>query len=320
MTYGRSDMIELRNKMVLHIRWGIALLVLCAGLATVQPVWAASTAAKLPVVATFSILGDVAAQVGGDTIKIDTLVGPDSDTHSFEPSPKDSILLKQAQLIFEIGLAFETWLDKLYEVSESQATRVVVSQGLTLLSIEPEDGHDVDPHIWQDVQNVIHITQRVRDALIQAAPAQAERYRANAARYIEALQALDAWVVDQVQSLPVSHRKLVTSHDTFGYFAKRYGFTIVGTALGTSTEAAEPSAGAVAALVDRIAAEGVPAIFAENMHNTKLIQRIAHETGVQLPPPLYTDALGPPGSAGATYLEMMRYNVTTIVNALQPQN
>ncbi|PON12149.1 ABC transporter substrate-binding protein, partial [Candidatus Entotheonella serta] len=112
-----------------------------------------------------------------------------SDTHSFEPSPKDSILLKQAQLIFEIGLAFETWLDKLYEVSESQATRVVVSQGLTLLSIEPEDGHDVDPHIWQDVQNVIHITQRVRDALIQAAPAQAERYRANAARYIEALQA-----------------------------------------------------------------------------------------------------------------------------------
>ena len=177
-------------------------------------------------------------QVGGDSVKVTTLVGPDSDAHTFEPNPQDSILIKQAQLIFEIGLAFETWLDKLYEVSASQAIRVVVSQDLTLLSAGPEDGHDVDPHIWHDVQNVIHITQRVRDALIQAAPAQADRYRANATRYIEALQALDAWVVDRVQSLPASHRKLVTSHDTFGYFAKRYGFTIVGTALeGFSTEA-----------------------------------------------------------------------------------
>ncbi|ETX00340.1 MAG: hypothetical protein ETSY1_11620 [Candidatus Entotheonella factor] len=303
------------------VKWSVALVVLCASIVTVQPVGAASTARKLPVVATFSILGDVAKQVGGDTIRVTTLVGPDGDAHTFEPSPQDSILIKQAQLIFEIGLHFETWLEKFYEVSESQAVRVVVSEGLSLLSAEHEDDHDVDPHIWHDVQNIIHITQRVRDALIQVAPAQADRYRANATQYIEALQGLDAWVVDQVQSLPASHRKLVTAHDTFGYFAKRYGFTVVGTALeGFSTEAAEPSAGAVAALVNRITAEGVPAIFAENTHNSKLIQRIARETGVQLPPPLYTDALGPPGSAGATFIEMMRYNVTTIVNALQPQN
>ncbi|WP_089717880.1 metal ABC transporter solute-binding protein, Zn/Mn family [Candidatus Entotheonella palauensis] len=303
------------------VKWSVALVVLCASIVTVQPVGAASTARKLPVVATFSILGDVAKQVGGDTIRVTTLVGPDGDAHTFEPSPQDSILIKQAQLIFEIGLHFETWLEKFYEVSESQAVRVVVSEGLSLLSAEHEDDHDVDPHIWHDVQNIIHITQRVRDALIQVAPAQADRYRANATQYIEALQGLDAWVVDQVQSLPASHRKLVTAHDTFGYFAKRYGFTVVGTALESfSTEAAEPSAGAVAALVNRITAEGVPAIFAENTHNSKLIQRIARETGVQLPPPLYTDALGPPGSAGATFIEMMRYNVTTIVNALQPQN
>jgi ABC-type Zn uptake system ZnuABC Zn-binding protein ZnuA len=312
---------RLGNKMIPHIKWSVALIVLGASIVTAQPVWAAYTALKLPVVATFSILGDVVAQVGGDTIKVDTLVGPDGDAHTFEPSPQDSILLKQTQLIFEIGLAFETWLDRLYEVLETQAVRVVVSQGLTLLSAGPEDGHDVDPHIWHDVQNVIHITRRVRDALIQAAPAQAERYRANATRYIEALQVLDTWVVAQVQSLPASHRKLVTSHDTFGYFAKRYGFTIVGTALeGFSTEVSEPSSGAIAALVNQIKAEGVPAIFAENMHNTKLAQRIASEAGVQLPPPLYTDALGPPGSAGATFIKMMRYNVTTIVNALQLQN
>ncbi len=306
--------------MIQPIKWGIALAVLCVSLVTVQPVWAASTPLKLPVVATFSILGDVVEQVGGDAVDVTTLVGPGSDAHTFEPIPKDSILLTKTQLIFEIGLAFETWLDKFYEVSASQAPRVVVSQGLTLLSGGHEDGHEVDPHIWQDVQNVIHITQRVRDALIQAAPAQAEHYRANAARYIEALQVLDAWVVDQVHALPTSDRKLVTSHDTFGYFAKRYGFTIVGTALGTSTDAAEPSAGAIAALVNRIAAEGVPAIFAENMHNPKLAQRLASEAGVKLPPPLYTDALGPPESAGATFINMMRYNVTTIINALQSQN
>ncbi len=307
--------------MIQPIKWGIAFAVLCAGIVTAQPIWAASTTLKLPVVATFSILGDVVAQVGGEAIKVDTLVGPDSDAHTFEPSPKDNIVLSKAQLIFEIGLAFETWLDKFYEVSESQAARVVVSQGLTLIAAGPEDGHDVDPHIWHDVKNVIHITQRIRDALIQAAPAQAERYRANAARYIEALQALDAWVVDQVRSLPASSRKLVTSHDTFGYFAKRYGFAIVGTALeGFSTEVSGPSAGAIAALVNRIAAEGVPAIFAENMHNAKLMQRIAHEAGVQIPPPLYTDALGLPGSAGATFIKMMRYNVTTIINTLLPKN
>ncbi len=318
-------MIALGNKMIASIKWGIALVVLCASIVTVQPVWAASHAFKLPVVATFSILGDVLAQVGGDAVKVDMLVGPDGDAHTFEPSPKDSILLTKAQLIFEVGQAFEAWLDKLYDVSDSQAERVVVSQGLTLISARADghhaDGHhDVDPHIWHDVQNIIHITQRVRDALIQAAPAQADRYRANAARYIEALQMLDAWVVEQVQSLPASHRKLVTSHDTFGYFAKRYGFTVVGTALeGFSTEAAEPSAGALAALVNQIASEGLPAIFAENMHNSKLIQHVAKEADVLLPPPLYTGALGPPGSAGATFIEMMRYNVTTIVNALQPQ-
>ena len=165
---------------------------------------------------------------------------------------------------------------------------------------------------------MIQVTRQICDALIQVAPAYTEAYRANAARYIQDLHALDAWIRKGVYTLPVARRKLVTSHDVFGYFARRYGFTEVGTALGSlSTDVADPSAGAMAALVHKIKAENVPAIFAESMHNPKVVERIAAETGVKLPPPLYTDALGPSGSPGETYIKMMRYNVTTIVHALQ---
>jgi len=326
-----------------------------ASLALVLPVWAAST---LPVVATFSILGDVVQQVGGDTITLHTLVGPDGDTHTFEPSPRDGIILSQAALVFEIGLAFETWLDKLYDASGATAKRVVVSTGLPLLPAaeapahHAADQHDTtlhqpaaakhdheragaerqthtthaeghqygeyDPHVWHDVPHMIHVTKQIRGALIQVAPAHTEIYRANAARYMQDLHTLDTWIREAVHTLPVARRKLVTSHDVFGYFAQRYGFTEVGTALGSlSTDVADPSAGAIAALVNKIRAENVPAIFAETMHNPKVVERIAAATGAKLPPPLYTDALGPSGSPGETYIKMMRYNVTTIVHALQ---
>ncbi len=296
---------------------------------------------SLPVVATFSILGEVVHIVGGDTVALTTLVGPDGDAHTFEPSPRDGIALTEATLIFEIGLDFETWLDDLYDASQSQAQRIVVSDGLELLQAEPSADHveepsdrvsassaadahrdhgGYDPHVWHDVHNLMHITHRVRAALIQAAPAHAELYRRNAKRYIQALRDLDQWMVARIDALPPARRKLVTSHDTFGYFAKRYGFTIIGAALPSlSKEHAEPSAGELAALVNRIKAENVPAIFAETMHSSRTIQQLAREAQVKLPPPLYTDALGPTGSAGETYIQMMRHNVDIIVNALQAQ-
>lgn len=313
-------------------RWQLAAIAIFISLSLARPMWAADR--PLPVVATFSVLGDIVAQVGGEAIELNTFVGPDSDAHTFEPSPRDNVTLSRAKLVFEIGLEFETWLDKLYEASGAQAQRVVVSTGLPLITddhdheAKPEQhrsGHseshhehgESDPHIWHDVQHLIHITERVREALSDATPDEAARYRANATRYIEALQALDAWVVTQVQRLPESRRKLVTSHNTFRYFAARYGFTIVSTTLGASTDTADPSAGAIAALVDQIKAQAVPAIFAENTHNPKLIQRIAREAGVDQPPPLYTDALGSPGSSGETLIKMIKHNVTTIVEALQ---
>ena len=285
---------------------------------------------KLPVVATYSILGDMVAQVGGNHIQLTTLVGPGGDAHTFEPSPEDGRALARAKLVFENGLEFEPWLDDLFTASGSGAVRVVVSQGIEALPAPEEhhgdEGHaegenhregEFDPHIWHDVNNVISMVETMRAGLAAADPANAANYQANATTYIAALKELDSFVQEQVETLPAARRKLVTSHDTFGYFAKRYGFEIVGTALGVSTEAADPSAAEIATLVSEIKAAGVPAIFAENVSNPQLIETIADEAGVKLGPPLYTDALGESGTPGATYIEMMRYNVTTIVTALK---
>jgi ABC-type Zn uptake system ZnuABC Zn-binding protein ZnuA len=162
------------------------------------------------------------------------------------------------------------------------------------------------------------MVENIRAALTTADPDHAADYAANAAAYIAELQALDEWVRTEVSALPSEQRKLVTSHDTFGYFAEEYGFEVIGTALPVSTEGASPSAQAIAALVEDIRATGVRAIFAENVSNPQLMEQIASEAGVVLAPALYTDALGAPGTDGDTYLKMMRYNVTTIVTALQP--
>jgi len=160
------------------------------------------------------------------------------------------------------------------------------------------------------------MVKNIREALAEADPANAAAYQANADQYIGELQALDAWVFEQVKSLPVDRRKLVTTHDTFGYFAARYGFEVAGTVLPTSTEGASPSAKELAALVEAVKAQGVPAVFAENVSSNTLLNQVAAEAGVNVVASLYTDALGPPGSEGDTYVKMMRYNVTTVVNAL----
>jgi ABC-type Zn uptake system ZnuABC Zn-binding protein ZnuA len=180
------------------------------------------------------------------------------------------------------------------------------------------DGHgQFDPHVWHDVANVIILVGNIRDALVATDPARAELYEANVAAYIAELEALDASIRGQVGTLPPERRKLVTSHDTFGYFADAYGFEVIGTTLGSiSTEAGDPSARDIATLITQIEEAGVPAIFAENVANPDLMESIAAEAGVVLAPPLYTDALGPQGSPGETYVGMMQSNVTTIVDAL----
>jgi ABC-type Zn uptake system ZnuABC Zn-binding protein ZnuA len=183
-----------------------------------------------------------------------------------------------------------------------------------------EHGHhhgEFDPHVWHDVANAMAMVEAIRDALSAADPDNAAAYASNADAYLAELAELDAWVTEQIATIPPDRRKLVTAHDTFGYFAQRYGLEIVGSALGSlSTEAGDPSAGALATLIETIQAAGVPALFAENVSNPELIERIAQETGVTIGEPLYTDALGAAGTPGATYIDMVRYNVTAIVTAL----
>lgn len=288
-----------------------------------------ATQSKTKIVATFSVLGDWVANIAGPGVEITTLVGPDGDAHTFEPTPREALALSQADLVFEIGIGFEPWLDKLYQASGSRAKRVVVSQGIRLRNLDSGPTHQTskgpdrpdaewDPHIWHDVKIALTVVGTIRDHLMEKDSFHASVYQKNYDLYFQKLNDLHDWVVNEVSNLPLKARKLVTNHDTFGYFAERYGFSVIGTALSSiSTEAADPSAAEFASLAGKIRSAGVPAIFTENIHNPKLMERLAKETGTRLAPGLFTDALGPPGSSGATYEAMIRHNVSTMVFALR---
>jgi zinc/manganese transport system substrate-binding protein/manganese/iron transport system substrate-binding protein len=250
--------------------------------------------------------------VGGEWVDVRVLVPPGSDAHTFAPTAADSAGVAKATLIFQNGLGFESWLDDLYAASGSTAKRLTLTDGLTLI----QSAEGVDPHVWHDAQRAAQMVNALALALEQADPAHAETYRANATAYITQLKELDAWIVAQVNTVPPAQRQLVTTHDTFGYFAERYGFDVVGTILPTSTEGAAPSALALAALAEAMRASGVRAVFAENVASNSLLEQVAAEAGAIVVASLYTDALGPAGSEGETYLKMMRFNVATIVGAL----
>jgi ABC-type Zn uptake system ZnuABC Zn-binding protein ZnuA len=218
----------------------------------------------------------------------------------------------------------------MYSASGSGATRIVVTDGLPLLAFgghdqdetshSEDDGHEHgehDPHVWNNVQNVIAEVATIRDALNAADSANSDSYTANAERYVAQLEALDELIRSHVQTVPADKRIIVTSHDALAYFAHAYGFTIAGTALGSmSTEASDPSAGEIAKLIEQIKSIGVPAIFAENAESSDLMDQIARDAGVTLAPRLYTDALSKSDGPASTYIALMTYNATTIVTAL----
>jgi zinc/manganese transport system substrate-binding protein len=258
--------------------------------------------------------------VGGDSIDLRTLVGPNGDTHTFEATPADARALAGAAVVFEIGLNFEAWLPDLYRSSRSGARRVAVTEGMSLLRSD-EQGHrhgEWDPHAWHDAAKAIQITYAVRDGLTAADPANAEVYAGNAAAYAANLEVLDAWIMNYVEgNTTPERRKLVTTHNSFNYFGARYGFTMLATALGSISTEAEPSARQLAAVVEQIRYHNVPAVFPENGTNQRLMRQIADEAGVRLASPLYSDALGPAGGPGGTYHDMIVSNVTTIIEALR---
>ncbi len=284
----------------------------------------AGSEAKLRVVATFSVIGDLVRQVGGDQIALTMLVGPDSDAHTYEPSPADSAALADAQVIVESGAGFENWLDDMVAASGTKATRVVASDGVTLRQAGEQEGgaaHDhgeYDPHVWHNVKNAMQMVRNIQAGLSAADPAHAATYQANADAYLKALADLDAYVRAQAATIPADRRRIVTNHDALGYFCDAYGFTLVGDVLGAlSTEAAEPSAQDLAQLADRVRAENVNVIFTENVVSSDVADALARETGVKIGGALYTDALSAAGGPADTYEKMIRVNIDTIVGALK---
>ncbi|MGN6031837.1 MAG: metal ABC transporter solute-binding protein, Zn/Mn family [Thermomicrobiales bacterium] len=318
-----------RRSLVASSASAAALLAL-TGAQAARPVAAQGT--PLKVVATFSVLEDWLKNIGGDAIELSTIVPAGGDAHGFDPSPEQVASLADANLIFEIGLGFETWLDDMVAASGTSATRVVVSEGITVRTLtegedhdhegddESHDHGDTDPHIWGNVRNAITACGTITTALGQGdLDLRATFQRAHDA-YVGQLGALDGWVKAQVGAVPAEERRIVTSHDALGYYTDAYGIEIVGTILGLSTEEAEPSARQIAELVDQIKAANVKAIFPENVENPQLLESVASEAGVKVGATLYTDALGEPGSNGDTYIRMITWNTTALVAGMQGED
>jgi len=286
-------------------------LIACAlpalGLATTT---AAHAAEPLAVVASFSLLADMVAQVGGDAVVVHALVGADADAHAFTPAPADAQRLAQAGLIVVNGLGFEGWIDRLVRASGSKAPVVVASQGITVRRI----GKVADPHAWQSLAAAQRYVENIRAALVAARPAQAGAINARAADYTARLAALDASVRSRLAAIPPGERKLVTSHDAFGYMADAWGLDM--RAAQGWTTAGEASAADVARLIRQLKAQKVRALFVENISDPRLIERIAREAGATVGGTLYSDALSPPGTRADTYLKLMAHNADTLLAAL----
>jgi ABC-type Zn uptake system ZnuABC Zn-binding protein ZnuA len=270
---------------------------------------------KLRVVATTGIVGDVAAQVGGDLIDLTVLIDPGVDPHSYQPVAADLALAEDAHVLLVNGLHLEEGLLATLESVGGTVPLVPVSAGVEVLA-GGEHGEG-DPHTWMDPANVMIWADNIAAAFSALHPAHAADYQANAAAYRVQLEALDAYIREQAARIPQANRKLVTNHEAFGYFAARYGFEVVGTVYLGASQLAEPSAGDMARLVETIRAEGVRAIFIETTVNDALARTISAEIGTPIGVyTLYTGSLGAPGSGADSYTGMMRANIDTIVAAL----
>jgi zinc/manganese transport system substrate-binding protein len=268
-------------------------------------------------VATFSILGDFLKNVAGDRAEVTALVGPDGDVHVYAPTPADAKTLALANLIVVNGLGLEGWLDRLIAASGSKAPVVVASHGIHPREIAAATGSDrsvSDPHAWQSVANAEIYVENIRDGLIAVDPAGKEFYETSAAAYLAKLAALDSEIKAAMSTIPPERRKIVITHNAFGYFGDAYGLQFIAPE-GLST-AAEPSARDVADIIAQIRTQKIPAVFLENIADPRLLQRIAAETGAKIGGTIYSDSLSPPGGPAATYIDLMRHNSREFQRAL----
>jgi zinc/manganese transport system substrate-binding protein len=282
-------------------------ILLCVLVLIASPLHAAE---QLKVVASFSILADFVRNVGGDRINLTTLVGSDSDVHVYTPAPSDAKRIADAKLVIVNGLGLEGWLPRLVQSSGSKAQVVTASAGILPLRL----GTAADPHGWQSVPNAkIYVTD-IADALATADPDDAEFFRAQAKAYLEKLETLDREVREAVAKIPQERRKVISTHDAFGYFAAEYGVQFIAP-LGVSTET-EPSARDIATIIGQIKAQRIPAVFLENISDDRLIRRIAAETGSKVGGTLISDGLTGEKGPAPTYIDMVRHNIKALTAAL----
>jgi zinc/manganese transport system substrate-binding protein len=283
---------------------------LCAGRAVAQ--------ARMSVVATFSILGDLVRNVGGDEVEVATLVGPNANVHVYSPTPADAKSLAVAKAVFVNGLGLEGWMTRLIVASGTKASVVVCSDGIKPLEREDQQrvGHEVmDPHAWQSVANAKIYVANIRDGLSRAEPSKKDVYYANATSYLGKLDALEKEVKEIIGGSPPERRKIITTHAAFGYFADAYGMQFISPE-GVSSDA-EPSARDVAEIIAQIKKHNIPAVFLENVIDPRLLQEIARETGAKIGGTLYSDALSEANGPAASYIELMRNNIRQFAKALK---
>ncbi|MBX8540230.1 metal ABC transporter substrate-binding protein [Pseudomonas cichorii] len=272
-------------------------------------------AKPLEAVASFTVIADMVSNVGGDRVHVTSLIGPNGDPHVYEPTPRDAQALKNADLTFVSGLHLEGWMDRLIKASGYKGQPVVLSEGIKTRYMQEDGKLITDPHAWNSAANGVIYVRNIMTALKKADPEGASVYEANGQRYIVQLQQLDLYARDQIQSVPESKRKILTSHDAFGYFGDAYGVTFL-SPLGFSTES-EASAADVAKLIRQIKSEHVTAYFFENSGDPRLVKQIADASGAQPGGDLYVEALSPPDGPAASYVQMFRYNVDKLTAAMK---
>lgn len=325
------SMLRRAREAILPLMAGMALLVSSAQVSAHVP-------PPLQVVASFSVLGDMAKEIGGKHVNVVTIVGPNADAHSFEPTPQSVQALTNAQVLISNGLEFEAWLPRLIKSSGFTGEHIVVSSGATLRTLQRSDTHeghdhvsddagdsshhehnhrpgDVDPHAWQNLANGMVYARNIASALSKADPSRTSDYQRRVKKYVATMEKLDVEVRAALEAIPAEYRKAVTAHDAFGYFGDEYGIEFMPLAgLGNT---AEPSAQDIAALIDRLREEERIGIFPEKFSNPKLIEQLARETNVVVGGALYSDALDNADEPAGTYLGMFHWNAGQLISVLK---
>ena len=277
---------------------------------------------KLKAIASFTILADMVRQVGGDRVEVAALVGPDGDAHAYDPSPADARAVSKADLVFVNGLGFDNWMSKLTRAAGYKGPVVVASQGVSTRKGDETHGHghdkNADPHAWQDLENGQRYVANIAEALAKADPTHAADYKARADAYSQELAALDTEARAALETIPRDRRKIITSHDAFGYFGQAYGITFLAP-VGLSTDS-QPSAKEVAALIRQMKREKVRALFIENITDRRLVEQIAREGGGIVGGRIYSDALSGPDGQASSYAAMFRHNLKELLEALRKQS